>query len=823
MPQSQFVDPAKMRAKGMLTFEPIPLNQYDIPFAEGAKKYTKADLMGIFSDMQTIREFEGMLYSVRTTKQYNGVEYVYTGPAHLSTGQEAASVGMAYTLGKDDVIFGSHRSHGEVLAKGCAAIKNLAESELMDIMRGFFDGAVLKPVEERNKTGSVRDLAFDFLLYGFMAELFGRENGFTRGLGNSMHVFFTPFGIYPNNAIVGGSAGITVGAAMYKKINREPGLVVCNIGDASLGCGPVLEAFNFAAMDQFTKLWEGDMRGGLPLIFNIFNNHYGMGGQTSGETMAYDILARVGAGVSPSQLHAERIDGYNPLAVIDAFERKKKIIEEKRGPVLLDTITYRFVGHSATDASTYRTKDEIEAWQHADAIAAFKNNLIKAGVSTLDELVAVESSIKARITRIMKLAIDEDVSPRMDLVKDPDAIRRFMLSNGRREKMREGNPDVMTPKAENSRLKKIAEKSRFHLDKDGKPVSRIRQYSLRDGLFEAIIDKFYEDPTLIAYGEDNRDWGGAFGVYGGVTESIPYHRFFNSPISEGTIVASAVGYGLMGGRAIPELMYCDFLGRAGDEVFNQLSKWQSMSAGALQMPVVLRVSVGSKYGAQHAQDWTSLVAHIPGLKVCFPATPYDAKGMMAAALNGTDPVVFFESQKLYDIGEMFHEGGVPDGSYEIELGKPDIKRTGRDITILTIGAALYAGIEAAKQLEEKYGLSAEVIDARCLVPFDYSIVAESVKKTGRIVIVSDACERGSHASDMARNITEFCFDYLDAPPVVIGAPNVISPCPELEHWYYPQAGWILDAISEKILPLPGHVAKMNYTTLEKMRLEKLGI
>ncbi|MCL2085258.1 MAG: thiamine pyrophosphate-dependent enzyme, partial [Oscillospiraceae bacterium] len=608
------------------------------------------------------------------------------------------------------------------------------------------------------------------------------------------------------------------------RVNNKPGMVVCNIGDASLGCGPVWEALNFAAQDQFTKLWDEPHRGGLPIIFNFLNNHYGMGGQTSGETMAYDILARVGAGISPTQLHAERVDGYNPFAVIDAFERKRRIITERKGPVLLDTVTYRFVGHSATDASTYRTKEEIEAWQNVDAIKIFKDGLIGAGIAGQGEIDAIEDGIKSRITEIMKISVDESISPRMDLFKEPDSIRQYMFSN-----RRAANPnpsrgaDVLIPKDENPRLKKIKTKSRFALGPDGKPVSKLKQLNIRDALFEAIIDKFYDEPTLIAFGEDNRDWGGAFGVYGGVTESIPYHRFFNTPISEGTIVAAAVGYALCGGRAIPELMYSDFLGRAGDEVFNQLSKWQAMSAGVLTMPVVLRISVGSKYGAQHAQDWTSLTAHIPGLKVVYPATPYDAKGLMNAALSGTDPVVFFEGQKLYDTGEMFHEGGVPTEYYEIPIGEPDIKRAGSDVTILTVGASLYAAVEAADLLKEKHGLSAEVIDARSLVPFNYEKVVESVKKTGRILLICDSCDRGAHAGDLARNITEFCFDYLDAPPVVVAAPNIICPCPELEEYYYPQASWILDAIHEKILPLPGHTALMNFTSVEKMRRERLGI
>jgi len=178
-----------------------------------------------------------------------------------------------------------------------------------------------------------------------------------------MHAFFTPFGVYPNNAIVGGSGDIAVGAALFKKVNRKPGLVVANIGDAALACGPVWEGITFSAMDQFKQLWEGDMKGGLPIIFNIMNNQYGMGGQTCGETMGYGIAARIGAGVNPEEMHAERVDGYNPLAVIDAYKRKRKVIEDKNGPVLLDVLTYRYSGHSPSDASSYRTKEEVEAWE----------------------------------------------------------------------------------------------------------------------------------------------------------------------------------------------------------------------------------------------------------------------------------------------------------------------------------------------------------------------------------------------------------------------------------------------------------------------------
>jgi 2-oxoisovalerate dehydrogenase E1 component len=576
-------------------------------------------------------------------------------------------------------------------------------------------------------------------------------------------------------------------------------------------------------MDQYKKLWEGDMKGGLPLIMNFFNNHYGMGGQTRGETMGYDMLARVGAGVNPEQMHAERVDGFNPLAVIDAMRRKKKILEEKNGPVLLDTITYRFSGHSPSDASSYRTKEELEAWMAVDPLIAYRKQLVEANVASDDAFEKILAEARELITKTLKLSTDDAVSPRMNLNDDPQAIGRLMFSNQRVEKMEDRECDVLMPKEENPQWQKTQKKERFGLDQNGKPVSKNKVFQLRDGIFEALLDKFYTDPTLIAYGEENRDWGGAFAVYRGLTESLPYHRLFNSPISEGAIVGSAVGYGLCGGRAVVELMYADFLGRAGDEVFNQLSKWQAMSAGQLKMPVIVRISVGSKYGAQHSQDWTSIVAHIPGLKVVFPATPYDAKGLMNSALMGTDPVIFFESQRLYDIGELFHKEGVPTGYYEIPIGEPDIKREGKDITILTIGATLYRALDAAKILEEKYGLSAEIIDARSIVPFNYEKVIESVKKTGRILLASDACERGSHLKDMAQTISELAFDYLDAPPVVVGSKNWITPAHELEKYFFPQPDWIIDAIHEKILPLPGHTVRNNFTQQEMLRINRLGV
>jgi len=822
MPKLQIIDPKEVRKSGYIEFGKIPVNRYNKTVKDEKDSFSREDFIRIYKDMSYIREFESMLNSIKTQGEYQGIAYDHPGPAHLSVGQEAAAVGMAYHLNIEDYIFGSHRSHGEILAKGFSAIDKLDDENLMSIMKNFLGGNTLKVVEKGHK-GTVKELANKFLLYGTLAEIFARENGFNKGLGGSMHAFFTPFGVYPNNAIVGGSGDIAVGAALFKQVNKKSGIVVANIGDASAACGPVWEGISFAAMDQFRKLWEGDYKGGLPIIFNFMNNQYGMGGQTCGETMGYEMLARIGAGVNPEMMHSERVDGYNPLAVIDAFKRKIEILKEKKGPVLLDTLTYRFSGHSPSDASSYRTKEEVDAWMENDAILGYGKQLVDAKVASDDDLENIKTDIAKMMKDIFASSIDENISPRLNMISQPECIGDMMFSDQSMDKMEDREPETLLSYDENPRVQQLKKKERYAYDENGKQYSAVKSYQLRDGIFEAILHRFHTDPTLVAYGEENRDWGGAFAVYRGLTEALPYNRLFNSPIAEGAIVGTAIGYGMAGGRVIAEIMYCDFLGRSGDEVFNQLPKWQAMSGNLIKMPVVIRVSVGSKYGAQHSQDWSSLVAHIPGLKVCFPNTPYDAKGLMNAALQGTDPVIFFESQKLYGVPEMFHKEGVPEEYYEIPFGEPDVKQEGEDLTILTIGATLYTALDAAKELKEKYGISAEVIDARSLVPFNYDPVIESLKKTGRIVLASDASQRGSFLNEMAQNISELAFDYLDAPPVVVGARNWIIPAYEFEKYFFPQPDWIVDAVHEKIVPLKGHSVKNNYTDLEKIRRNKEGV
>jgi 2-oxoisovalerate dehydrogenase E1 component len=236
----------------------------------------------------------------------------------------------------------------------------------------------------------------------------------------------------------------------------------------------------------------------------------------------------------------------------------------------------------------------------------------------------------------------------------------------------------------------------------------------------------------------------------------------------------------------------------------------------------VRVCVGVE-GAQLSQDLSSLITHIPGLKVFYPATAHDAKGMLNLALRQTDPVVFFESQKLYDLGEYFTPTGVPEDYFEIEEGEVAVRRAGDNLTIATLGPSLYTAMRAADRLQGDWNLSAEVIDLRFAVPLNIEPLLESVKKTGRLVLVSEAVERGSFLHTIATQITNAAFDDLDAPVLVVGARNHVVPCLELKDLYLPQVGTILDAIHTSIMPLDGYEPVTNRSQEEMARRSRAGV
>ena len=820
MSKEILVDPEIVQVKRKIELGDILVNSFDKTIVESLSIIEKSKAINIFYHMQVIRVFELMLDEIKKTGKYLDLNYQYAGPAHLSIGQEAAAVGQSLALGLDDFILGSHRSHGEVIAKGLATIDLLQESELESIYISDKYDHIRKGF--RSPTTDIRKKLREFFIYGFIAEIFGKESGFNRGLGGSMHAFFPDFGIYPNNAIVGGSAPIATGMALFKRINNCKGIVVANIGDASSSCGPVWESMNFASMRQFETLFEKPYSGGLPIIFSFVNNFYGMGGQPIGETMGYENLARIGAGVNVHKMHASVVNGNDLFAVADAFNQAKEFIAKGSGPVLIDMQTYRFSGHSPSDASTYRTKDEIERWRAVDPVKKYRDAIIKQGLVSEEFIKNLESQAQELVGSAFKLAYDDAISPRLDLQSHPDLIGNFMFNNTEADTRTDNAKDLLIPEKDMSRIQALEKKERSALTSD-KPLSGAKAITFRDAIFEAIFFHIKHDPKLVLFGEENRDWDGAFGVYKGLTEILPRHRLFNTAIAEAAIVGAGVGYAMAGGRALVELMYADFIGRAGDEIFNQMSKWQAMSGGLLQIPLVVRVSVGSKYGAQHSQDWSSLLTNIPGLKIVYPATAFDAKGLMSAALAGNNPVIFFENQRLYDAVETLQSKGVPKNDYRIEIGKSLRVKEGKHLTIFTVGATLIRALEVRDLLLENWNIEAEIIDARSMVPFDPDLLIESVKKTKNLICLSDSCDRGNWMHYVSSLIYSLCFKDLAKPIAVLAAPNWITPGADQEWNYLLTALDVLATINSKIIALEGFKNNREIAEFEGIFRAKLGI
>lgn len=827
MPRSEYINPETKLSEQYAKPLGIPCYIYQKTLSDElkAQTLTNADVKEIFWQMVFARKFDEMLLANNAAGNFKGLSYEYKGPLHVSIGQEAVAIGQSYPLTHEDFVFGSHRNHAEVIAKGLSAINKMDDQSLLKMMKDHQQGKVYELITAEHEFKSIQASAKFFFLYGVLAEIYTKSTGLNQGMGGSMHMFFTPLGIYPNNAVVGAAPSIASGAALYKLINQKPGVVIANFGDGAISCGPVWEAANLMAMDQYKELWSAPYNKRPPFIINLTNNQYAMGAQPDGETLGNKGSARFGMAINPEQMHAERINGQDVLAVIDVQRRKNALALQGEGPIFNEFISYRFSGHSSADGvEPYRIKEEVKAWEHYDPISLFQAQIVANKVMTDQDITTMNQAIDDLIFNLFKLAIDNQKSPLIDWENNDQVLDEMMLDP--REKVAsisDKTPELSQILSENARIQQLNKKARYVFDDKGQEISPLRQYQIRDAIFEAVAQYSAQDPTLIIYGQEHRDWGGPYAVWRGMTELLPYHRFFNAIIGEAAIVGSAIGYAMCGGKTIVEIMYFDFLFRAGDEISNQMAKWRAMSGGILTIPMVLRVNIGANYGAQHSQDYSSVIAHIPGLKMVSPVTPYDAKGLMKAALDDPNPVVFVETQNLYGMGERFVQKGVPVEQYSIKIGEPILRRQGQDLTILTLGASLYPALEAAQILKSDFNISCDVIDARSSVPFNYELVLKSVAKTGKILLINNGVERNNFMRHMASTISELAFDDLDASPVVLGARNWIMPGAGLDKWIYPQTDNILAAIHEKIMPLKDYNPKRNETNVEMLRRNKKGV
>jgi len=324
----------------------------------------------------------------------------------------------------------------------------------------------------------------------------------------------------------------------------------------------------------------------------------------------------------------------------------------------------------------------------------------------------------------------------------------------------------------------------------------MREITYAEAIRESMCQEFRKNEDVFILGEDIGVFGGAFGVTKGMVEEFGKERVRDTPISEMAIGGCAVGAAMSGLRPILELQFSDFMTYALDSMANQAAKMSYMFAGDVKVPMVVRLPSGSGLGFafQHSQSLEAWVAHVPGLKVVQPSSPYDAKGLLKAAMDDDNPVLFFEHKALYG-----SKGDVPEEPYSIELGKGEIKRNGNDITIVATGIMVNRSLEAAEQLE-KEGISVEVVDPRTLVPLDEEIILNSVRKTGRVIVAHEAVKRGGYGAEIASMIAESdAFDYLDAPIIrVAGLPVPIPFSPNLEKKAVPQVEEIIQAVKKNL-------------------------
>ncbi len=580
-----------------------------------------------------------------------------------------------------------------------------------------------------------------------VAEVLGKTGGYCKGKGGSMHIADVSHGNLGATGIVGGNIPVAVGAALAQKLMKTGKVVLCFFGDGASNTGNFHEALNMAS------LWD------LPLVFVVENNMYAMSVPWAKASKLPNIADRACAYGIPGEV----VDGMDVLAVRGSVEKAVEHARADKGPSLIEAKTYRYFGHSHSDPRAYRTKEEEQQYKDRDPIKVLSNDLKTVGWLAESELETMEQAVKDKLNFAMDFSTE---SP----VPDPSELETDVYA-----------PSVFT-------IKDIEDEAKLReqvaLD------SSMREISYAEAIQEALREEMQRDERVFLMGEDVGLYGGAYGASRGLFQEFGEWRVIDTPISEATIGGAAVGAAMAGMRPVAEIMYVDFTPLAMDQIANQGGKNRYMFGGKTSVPMVVRTEggAGRAIAAHHSQSLESLWTHMPGVYVVMPATPYDVKGLLKASIRDNNPVMFIEHKMLYKT-----KGRVPEGDYVIPLGIADIKRSGKDVTIVTYSRQVLNALEAAQRLAEE-GIDAEVIDLRCLNPLDIDTVINSVKKTGRFVGVTEAYENTSFINEVMAQVNDRAFDWLDAPMVRVAAANVPVPRAEvLENLAIPNTGKIVEA------------------------------
>jgi 2-oxoisovalerate dehydrogenase E1 component len=570
---------------------------------------------------------------------------------------------------------------------------------------------------------------------GMFAELMGKDRGTNRGRGGSMHIADPKIGIFGANGIVAAGLPIAAGAAVASQLRADESVALAFFGDGAAAHGAFHEALNLAAV------WR------LPVIFFCENNGYAEFSPVSAQHGASLEQRASGYGIRYAG-----VDGNDVVANADTVGELVSEARAGRGPAVVEAETYRWHGHYEGDPERYRSSDELEEWQARDPLVVHHARLIEAGVKD-DEIKALESSIAEELDQAVEAA-RKLASP------VPASLGDFVL----RPRVQRADPPPPSTEA---------------------PVFRTM-----DAIRTALEAELAEDERVFVAGIDVGAGGNIFGLTRGLVDKFG-QRVRDTPISETGIVGLGVGAAMAGMRPVVELMYLDFLGVCFDQLMNQAAKLPFMTGGAAEMALTVRSQFGAgrSSGSQHSQSLEALLAHIPGLTVVMPSTPADTYGLLRAAIQDPNPVIFIENRLLYGM-----KGPQPPADYVLPIGASVVVRPGTDITVVSVSRMVHEALAAAEALAAE-GISVEVIDLRTVAPLDLVPVLESVHKTSRILIAHEAVVPFGIGAEIAATVAREGFWDLDAPVERIGAAPTPAPyAPELEHAWLPDRHDIADAI-----------------------------
>lgn len=585
-----------------------------------------------------------------------------------------------------------------------------------------------------------------------MAEVLGKSGGYCKGKGGSMHIADVEHGNLGATGIVGGNIAVAVGAGLAQKLKGTDRVVVCFFGDGASNEGAFHESLNMAS------LWN------LPVIFVCENNLYGMSVPWANASKLPDVASRASAYGIPGEV----VDGMDVLAVRGSVAKAAQRARNGEGPSLIEAKTYRWYGHSHSDPRAYRTRDEEAEWKKRDPITVLKENLESVKMLTEAEFEKMEEAVDVKLNNSMEFSNTSPEPLAQEVDTDVYAPSKFTAA------------DYETDRRLRSDISKGLVK---------------HEISYAQALVEAAREEMQRDSNVFIMGEDVGLYGGAYGATRDLFKEFGQWRVLDTPISEATIGGAAVGAAMAGMRPIAEIMYVDFTPLAMDQVANQGAKNRYMFGGKTTVPMVVRTEggAGRAIAAHHSQSLESLWTHFPGIYVVMPSTPYDAKGLLKAAIRDDNPVMFIEHKMLYK-----EKGFVPQEEYIIPFGVADIKRPGKDVTLVTYSRMVLRSLEAAATLAGE-GIDVEVIDLRTLKPLDINTIVNSVKKTGRLVCVSEAYENTGFINEVMMQVNEQAFDYLDAPMIRVAAANVPVPRAEiLEDQAIPNTGRIMAACRKAV-------------------------